>query len=158
MEEETNPLAPLTSFPHTLDDHVMVMLVSSSEKGHKLDETVKDIKTELKLDVLSEGVNWSSRPHIAMSAKELPRMYEVVNALLKKGHTVQMNDGTQIVFEPCMAGQASLVLQQQLQLQLLQRIYKEMRPPEGLPYHQSAYWCIEDGKKFAVQCAAFYNL
>jgi hypothetical protein len=165
-EDVENPAFPGTSFPSTWESarHAEVMLLTdetkktSSSESETIVEELERIRKEAKLEYLTTGVNYTFQPCVKMSVEELPKVYQVVNAFLDKGYRVQMNDGTQVVFETKMAGKACLELQQQILLQQLERIYKELPATAGPPYHKASFWCTRAGKEFAVKFAAFHQL
>ena len=156
-----NPCMPYTYFPYDLDkDEVAFALLFDGDCSRvQVEKMCGDIKQELHLTYFDWGY-CAGRCLLTLKKCELPRVYDIVRAFLRRDRRIYMQDGTQVTWSGNGETIVSPEEQQKILLALLKRLlggqsdrqsFQHATELLSLPVHRDKFWLIDEGKAFAAQ-------
>ena|SRR3990167_4418740 len=148
IEHVANPAWKWFYFPYKKgSDHILIFILYHNPMSNdEIQELCDTVKIELSLKLLEWELAWG-RCLFWCSLEDLPRVYEIVNAFLRKGRRIYMYDGSQVSFDTTET--ASHTLQ-------LDKFLKNLKgKPDAesltyLPIHRSNFWISQEGKDFSA--------
>lgn len=128
-------------------------------KSDEIEKLCQNIKEELSLKYLDWGY-CAGRCLLTISLDDLPKVYDIAKAFIKRKCRIYMQDATQVTFsnveEISYGGQQNKLLTSLLQLESYGSNIMDLC--RGLPIHRDAFWCMDEGKKLAERLRKTHNL